>query len=346
LAHALLPEQERERFINYLLPRREVIMKRTCRTTFLIVMMVVFFCGTGFAVKPGNDVNPNGFQSGPHYNLNIISKKDTFQCPDQEYYLRITETSEESQYYEGQLVKQCPDEFGIVCEETNEPIYGNVIFVPELGTGIEILMQSGSGKGKKTEAITEFQVIDPCTGFPGEGSATLQLPPNANGYDVYARALAKPTDNPSMVITPELVAVEDDSGNDLIYLGLVTDSGFVTSTSDPLVRTKGKSTAVPITGLFEWSGSVIYFDSAYFPESCMTSVLCCADTSDPLDGIYDVCVDPDSITGLCPDGYETLEVCVVEYVNEWVFNIGDFVTYLWNLENNGLKLLQVRFYPR
>jgi hypothetical protein len=34
-----------------------------------------------------------------------------------------------------------------------------------------------------------------------------------------------------------------------------------------------------------------------------------------------------------------------EYVDEWVFNIGDFVEYLWNLDNNGVKLLQVRFYP-
>jgi len=35
-----------------------------------------------------------------------------------------------------------------------------------------------------------------------------------------------------------------------------------------------------------------------------------------------------------------------KYENEWVFNIADFVTYLWNTENNGVKLLQVRFYPR
>jgi hypothetical protein len=33
------------------------------------------------------------------------------------------------------------------------------------------------------------------------------------------------------------------------------------------------------------------------------------------------------------------------YTNYWVFNIADFVEYLWQLDNNGLKLLQVRFYP-
>jgi hypothetical protein len=311
-------------------------MKKTCRTTLLIVMMVVFFCGTAFAVKPGNDVNPNGFPSGPHYNLNIISKKDTFQCPEQEFYLRIVDT--------GQLVKECPDEPGIECEETDIPIYGNVIFVPETGEGIEILMQSGSTKGKKAVEITDFQVIEPCTGFPGEeDAAILQLPPNADGYDVYARALGKPTDNPYMVISPELVAVEDDSGNDLIWLGLVTDSGFVTSTTDPLVRTKGKSTAVEITGLFQWSGSVIYLDESYCADDCTTFTKCC-EVDEEGYFVYEECLEPDS--GFCDEGYDLLVFWEKEYSDEWVFNIGDFVTYLWNLDNNKLKLLQVRFYPR
>jgi hypothetical protein len=345
LAHALLLDQERERFIKYLLLRREFTMKRTCRTTLLIVMMVGFFCGTAFAVKPGNDVNPNGFPSGAHYNLNIIGKKAEFQCPEQEYYLVITEVSIDSSHLAGELVKTCPDENDIACEPTNTPIYGNVIFVPESGTDIEILMQSGSGKGSKTSTITELQVIDPCTGFPGEGAATLQLPPNANGYDVYARALAKPTDNPYMVISPALIAVEDENENDLMYLGLVTDRGFVTSSTDPLVRTKGKSTAVPITGLFLWSGSIMYFDNYYCLEedNCVEAQKCCIDEDQ--NGTYDECVAPTE--GLCPDEtYELLTVYEVEYTEEWVFNIGDFVTYLWNLENNGLKLLQVRFYPR
>ena len=55
----------------------------------------------------------NGAPSGAHYNLNIIGKKDGFTCPEQEY-----------------------DEFG-------DPIYGNVVFVPEDGEGIQILMESG-----------------------------------------------------------------------------------------------------------------------------------------------------------------------------------------------------------
>jgi len=31
--------------------------------------------------------------------------------------------------------------------------------------------------------------------------------------------------------------------------------------------------------------------------------------------------------------------------SEWVFNIADLVVYGWDYQNNGSKLLQVRFYP-
>jgi hypothetical protein len=319
-------------------------MMKTCKTVALIVMITLFLCGSAFAVKPGNDVNPNGFPSGPHYNLNIISKKDNFQCPEQQYYWEIIAVPEgyTGSPNVGDRVENCPE--GFTCQETNVPIYGNVIFVPEETVeNVQIYVQSGSGKGTKTSTITELQVIDPCTGFRGEGAATLQLPANTNGgYDVYARALAKPTDNPNMVVTPELVAVEDEDGNDLIYLGLVTDNGFATPT-ETFTRTKGRSIAVPIRGLFEWSGSIIYFDNSYCVEgNCIEMSKCCIDAD--LNGIYEECIDPTD-TG-CAEGYTPLTVYEVEYIDEWVFNIGDFVTYLWSLENNGLKLLQVRFYPR
>jgi hypothetical protein len=33
-------------------------------------------------------------------------------------------------------------------------------------------------------------------------------------------------------------------------------------------------------------------------------------------------------------------------MNEWIFNVGDFVDYFWNLDRNGAKMLQIRFYPQ
>ena len=265
------------------------------------------------ATKPGEDVNPNGFPSGEHYNLNIIGKKAEFTCPEQEY------------------------------DELGNPVYGNVVFVPENGEDIQILMQSG--KGKKAAAIPTLQVIDPCTSAFDGNEAVLQLPKNDAGYDVYARPLAKPTDNPDMNITPDLIAVEDEAGNDLLYLGLVTDRGFETPYVS-FTRKKGKSKAVDITGLFEWTGDVCYFTEDYCDPDLgcdETMELCCTDAD--MDGIYETCV-PKEVDVECPEGTVQVTAFCNSYTDEWVFNIGDFVTYLWEIENNGLKLLQVRFYPR
>lgn len=273
-----------------------------------------FSFGTADATKPGEMVNPNGFPSGEHYNLNIHGKSSSFTCPGVDY-----------------------DEFG-------NPVYGNSIFIPELGGG-QILMESGSGKGKKTETILTLQVTDPCSEPFDNDAAVVQLPSNEKGYDVYARALAKPTDMPFMTVEGSLYGAEDDAGNDLIYLGLVTSDGFVTP-DKTFTRNKGKSKAVPITGMFEWSGQVCYLSPENYclEGECTETNLCCIDAN--LDGIYEECEDAALFTdGICPEGTIIDSAYCKDYTEEWVFNIADFVTYLWNTNNNGLKLLQVRFYP-
>lgn len=62
-----------------------------------------------------------------------------------------------------------------------------------------------------------------------------------------------------MTVTPELVAAEDENENDLVYLGLLTGNGFQTPT-ETFIRNKGKSKAIPITGLFNWTGTVCYIE--------------------------------------------------------------------------------------
>ena len=227
-------------------------MKRLIGSTLSMFILLALVVTPASATKPGEDVNPNGFPSGEHYNLNIIGKKAGFTCPEQEY------------------------------DELGDPIYGNVVFVPQNGEGIQILMQSG--KGKKAAAIPTLQVKDPCSTFDGDG-AVLQLPKNDAGYDVYARALATPTSNPDMTITPDLVAVEDEFGNDLMYLGLVTSNGFETPNVS-FTRKKGNSVGVNVTGLFEWTGDVCYFSDDYCDPvlGCdATMELCCTDAD--TDGI-------------------------------------------------------------
>lgn len=276
----------------------------------LITVLVLICLSVGSSVVLAAEINPNGFPSGTHYNLNIHGKKADFNCPAQEY-----------------------DPY------TGLPIYGNSVFVPEYGNG-EIYLESGK-VGGKASAIIELQATDPCA-FDKNG-ATVKLPPNRNGYRVYARTLAKPTGNPVIGLFSSLYMVEDESGNDLLYLGMVTETGFTTP-SMTFTRSKGQSKALPITDMFQWTGSVCYFtqpvDAAFTPAK-----VCCKDSSDPPDGIYDDCQTAAATEPFCAIDYSYVDAYCVSFTDEWVFNLGDYVTSLLDTNNSGVKLLQIRFYP-
>ncbi len=141
-------------------------MRSIIRASLLTLLAFTFFTGSLLAagkqlptgpnynkmnasqVKNGLDVTitknvNNGFPSGPHFNLNIIGKKDGFTCPAQEYL-------------------------------NGNPVYGNVIFVPEvtknnpsLQDPVQIIFESGLKGPKSAPTITELQVRDWCTGFLG-----------------------------------------------------------------------------------------------------------------------------------------------------------------------------------
>jgi hypothetical protein len=341
-------------------------MKSALRVFGVCSLAFLFMAGMASAVKPGEQVNPNGFPSGPHFNLNILGKKDTFSCPEQQYYLRVTADNN----LDGdlnQLVEVC-DDFD-VCEPTTTPIYGNVVFIPETGTGIELYIKSGTAK--KFADITQLQVTDPCSGF-GEGAAVVEMPKCDGGYRVYARSLGKPTGEPSigLVSDPSLTLVQDEDGNNLVYIGSFSSNGFETP-DGRIYRTKGKSTAIDISPMFKWSGTVCDFEALY-TEPCLgdpdgdgimnTSPMdeygacpfgyfplmafCGSDTNG--DGLLDAFEAP--VDGACSsDGYAIyygdVNSCTEFELPTWVFNIAAFVDYLWSLDNQGLKHLQLRFYP-
>jgi len=259
---------------------------------------------------------------GDHYTLNIHGKKDSFNKQD--------------------------------CNAIDSE-YGNNIFIPSNSpeSNNQILMLSGNAKGKwASEAVTTFGVRDSCVAAFDGDAAELVIPPNDQGYFVVARVLGKPTNDPELTLGGDLVFVQDELGNDLLVLGMVTDNGFQTPTTT-LTRTKGKVKAVDITGLFEWNGQVCYFDGTNYcydefgSYTCSAETLCCQDTGG--DGIFDTCTDPMlDIDGLeyCADGYSLMDVACQEYVNEWVFNIGDLVGYMWDEYSDGdFKLANIRFYP-
>jgi hypothetical protein len=279
--------------------KKKQVSIRTIST--FVVLSVVLILG---AAKSGNAGKPPGRDnsgsvwevlqaeglSGDHHTLNIHGKKSDFNKQD--------------------------------CTAEPDPLtgeYGNNIFMPSNSgeTSNQILIVSGKGKGSKKEEISAYGVRDTCTNeFDGD-AAEVVLPPNDKGYFVVARVLGKPTDDPSLTLNSgDLMFVEDESGNDLLVLGLVTPTnGGWQTPSVELTRTKGKTTAVDITGLFLWSGSVCYFDTTNYcteEDPCADRQFCCTD--DDLDGYYDACNEATEVERLC--------WCNVGYVCRWKFQAG------------------------
>lgn len=272
------------------------------------------------------DLLRRGLQ-GEHYTLNIHGKKADFNKQD--------------------------------CTVTPDPItgeYSNNVFVPSYSTDSsernQIIMTSGNARGKWASTNQTYGVRDACTApFDGD-AAELVLPPNEKGYYVTARVLGKPTEDPKLAIEGDLLWIQDENGNDLLILGLVTDNGFSTP-STTLTRTKGKVNAVDITPLFEWNGSVCYFNPQNYcydtlgQYTCTNRNICCQDTD--ANGVYETCNDPlinADGSQYCATGFQLLSVGCRDYLNEWVFNIGDFVGYMWETFTDGsFKLANIRFYP-
>jgi hypothetical protein len=285
-------------------------MRRVLVLGSLVMVASVFMAASVLAEKPEPVMDKsNGFPSGEHFNLNIIGKKDGFNPHENQ-----TDGTADS--------------------------YGNVVFVPENGGGA-IYMESG--KGKKFEEILQLRVLDNWAG--DADGARLQLPKNEAGYRVYARALGKPGEMTSIGLTPGLGLVQDENGNDLYYLGLVRDGGFETPEQD-FRRGKGKSKAIDISDLFKWYGEICYLFDEDPGEGYYAKKICCVEadifTTECLEYEFvgtDVtsCAIGELITVYCND-YTTVPA-------PWIFNIAEFVEYLWSTENNGTKLLSVRFYP-
>ena len=143
--------------------------------------------------------------------------------------------------------------------------------------------------------------------------------------------------------------VEDENGNNLLVLGLVTGTGWETPTKT-LTRTKGKVTAVDMTGLFLWSGDVCYLDSTYYctvEDPCIEKQFCCEEyDSDGYCVKYYEANDTEIADNLCADQTALITLECQEYLETWVFNIGDFVGAMWEMYADGnFKLVNIRFYP-
>ena len=93
-------------------------MKNLCNSVRGAVVLALL---TGSSCVLAQNVNPNGFPSGDHYNLNIIGKKADYNCTP------------------------------VVYDAYGNPVYGNVVFVPETGQDIQIVIKSDKEKYKPGE---------------------------------------------------------------------------------------------------------------------------------------------------------------------------------------------------
>lgn len=321
-------------------------------------MAVGAVCALMLATSPalaGNNLLGNGFPSGPHHNLVILGKKADFVCPTL------------AEYTEG-----TPGQ--------------NVIYVPQVGSDIGILMESGSKGPKSDPTLAALKVTDWCSEAFDGSPAVMKLPKDAEGYAVYARLLGKPGPGDGTTATFEFTTraldlVEDEFGNNLILLGVLTDTGITDIAGTLLERFdtggKGKNVrkATDISALFQYTGDVCTIndqDTFCSDNDCVTSptVLCCVPVEE-VDGTlveasgcsdeelagFAGCAPQVDVDGVlqCPTELTfgdamTDNVCEVSpvcktFTDAWIFNIADFVNVLFGAENNGSYNIQVRYYP-
>lgn len=215
---------------------------------------------------------------------------------------------------------------------------GGSLFVPEYGASQIDIVQN------RKSSVDGLTIHDNCGGFDGD-SALVQLP--AGEYQVYARILAKPQKSGEareVVFHPKLVEACNDSGTEnfttavncdesfLLGTGVVTSGGVFDLETQQMIRTAGKSKATDVTALFQWTGYAC--DQSFDTDGDGEITL--ADVMADQDGDGDIDADDLALY---------LALSCTYYDSEWVFNIADLVVYGWDYQNNGSKLLQVRFYP-
>jgi len=265
----------------------------------------------------------NGFPSGAHFNLNLHGKKELFTCD--------------------------PDK-----------TTGGSVYISEYGTSTLEYVSN------KKSAVTELVVLDACAETLDGDPARVQLPSDSEGFYVFGRLLGKPNNGENggaskILLTPNpvLEICNDDPLNPdptfpdatdcsstMWSLGLVTTNGVYETTEAGFERFdststsgKGKSMAKDITGLFLWTG----YACVGALDLNGDGVLDAGDVPLTYDVNLDGVIDADEFLNFLADQV-TAGTCVF-FEDEWVFNIADLVVQSQEIDNDGGKLLQIRFYP-
>ena len=324
--------------------------RKTFKTITLSLITPIIFYSLALAAKPdgsgdSKDIisKSNGFPSGEHFNLNLHGKKAD---------------------YEGDPLTGGNSVF-ILDNGTStiEYITNKKSSVTELTT-IDPLAEAFDNDSAQVQLPYEaegFYVFGRILGKPNNGNvdpeSSIILYPN----NVLAACNDNNTANPDF---PDYTECPDD---DLLALGLIVGQNIYEAEEEEYIRFdpnttkgKGKSKATDITRLFTYAGWVIAETlDTDGPDAEPDGVIDINDV--PIDD-YDNNPDTEENSDYNGDTFIT-ELDVLDWLldmaaldqplawyyseedKEWIMNIADLVITEQGLENDGTKLMQIRFYP-
>jgi hypothetical protein len=308
----------------------------------LTAVFTVMLAGKGMAGKPVEVVMwSNGFPSGSHFNMNIHGKHDDYDCdpasgggsvfvPEygdseidfvQNKKSSITELTvhDKCGTFDGDpaLVQLPAGEYQVYARILAKPRKDDeqreVVFYPKL---VEACSDTLSVLDLNGDGVIDLLDLD--TDDDG-------IPDN----DVDGNGVVDDADLALYYDFPDAVDCTDSF---LLGTGVVTSDGVFDMDSREMIRTRGKSKAVDVTALFQWTGYTC--DQVYDVNN--NGEIDLGDLSTDLDGDGDI--DEDDLQVYLDMSCNFLE-------SAWIFDIADLVVYGWDYKNNGSKLVQTRFYP-
>lgn len=199
---------------------------------------------------------------------------------------------------------------------------GHRIFVPlQSGPDLEVPRQvkifmtgdtapgDADGDGYQLDCGNSFYPSDANATDDNEATLVVPCEPIAVGdpglcFDVYATGLGTPGGNANVDVVCEF----DDTCDGCDIEDDINNSGDTCDTGNvdfSVARGNGKPVREDITNVFRAEGCI---------DADTTDLLACGD--DPADIIFD---------------------------NVWIFNLPQLLSYYWDYDNNGLKVMQLRF---
>ncbi len=326
-------------------------MKRMTTSAVWVIVAAVLFLGlpTAMAGKPQDVIErSNGFPSGPHFNLNIHGKKLDYNCSPTpgggsvfvcEYGQSTIQyvTNKKSSLTELVVLDPCATCFYEAPD--NDPVK---VMLPYEAKGYyafgRILGKPNNGNNNVESSIILYpnEVVQACNDDPDNPD------PNFGDY----------------------------TSCDEVALGMIIGSNVYVAEPEVYRRFepgatkgKGKSKATDITPLFTFSGWAVderldVSGPSGTPDGVIDDYDVPVDAWNIIDlaGIDPNVYDDDTTWGNNNDAIDLIgewllfqadqEPPMAWYFDkEWILNIADLVVTEQGLENDGTKLLQIRFYP-